>query len=67
MVDLGIENAERMKLQNGLGWDEGISSAGNEKDWAPKEGGPGKEIVMREAGLLVRGQEILGRRKESNT
>ena len=42
-------------------------SGSNENDWEPKEGGPGKEIMMREFGLLVRGQEMRGRRDESNT
>lgn len=42
-------------------------SALKEKDWEPKEGGPGKEMIMRELGLLVRGQAIRGRRDESNT
>lgn len=42
-------------------------SASKEKDWEPKEGGPGKEMTMRELGLLVRGQAMRGRRDESNT
>lgn len=42
-------------------------SGSNEKDWEPKDGGPGKEIMMRELGLLVRGQAMRGRRDESNT
>ena len=42
-------------------------SGSKEKDWEPKEGGPGKEITMREFGLLVRGQAMRGRRDESNT
>lgn len=42
-------------------------SGSKEKDWEPKEGGPGKEIIMRELGLLVRGQAMRGRRDESNT
>lgn len=42
-------------------------SALKEKDWEPKEGGPGKEMTMRELGLLVRGQAMRGRRDESNT
>lgn len=42
-------------------------SGSNEKDWEPKEGGPGKEMTMRELGLLVRGQAMRGRRDESNT
>ena len=42
-------------------------SGSNENDWEPKEGGPGKEIMMRELGLLVRGQAMRGRRDESNT
>lgn len=42
-------------------------SGSNEKDWEPKEGGPGKEIMMSELGLLVRGQAMRGRRDESNT
>lgn len=44
-----------------------IDSGSKAKDWAPKEGGPGKEMTMRELGLLVRGQAIRGRRVESNT
>lgn len=44
-----------------------IDSGSNENDCAPKEGGPGKEMTMRELGLLVRGQAIRGRRVESNT
>lgn len=43
------------------------NSGSNEKDWEPKEGGPGKEMTMRELGLLVRGQAMRGRRDESNT
>ena len=42
-------------------------SGSNEKDWEPKEGGPGKEMTMRELGLLVRGQAMRGSRDESNT
>lgn len=42
-------------------------SGSKEKDWEPKEGGPGKEIMMRELGLLVRGQAMRGSRDESNT
>ena len=42
-------------------------SGSKEKDWEPKEGGPGKEMTMRELGLLVRGQAMRGRRDESNT
>ena len=42
-------------------------SGSKEKDWAPKDGGPGKEMTMRELGLLVRGQAMRGRRDESNT
>lgn len=42
-------------------------SGSNENDWEPKEGGPGKEIMMKELGLLVRGQAMRGSRDESNT
>ena len=42
-------------------------SGSKEKDWEPKEGGPGKEMMMRELGLLVRGQAMRGSRDESNT
>lgn len=42
-------------------------SGSKEKDWEPKERGPGKEMTMSELGLLVRGQAMRGRRAESNT
>ena len=66
-----ITSSEREKFLFAFDFESEIAdrsdSGSKEKDWEPKEGGPGKEIMMRELGLLVRGQAMRGRRDESNT
>lgn len=66
-----LTSSEREKFLFAFDFESEIAdrsdSGSNEKDWEPKEGGPGKEMTMRELGLLVRGQAMRGRRDESNT